>query len=151
MINSYLNVLRLDAGSQPLQISSIDPEDLVKQVFDVLQPLAIANGIRLTFPRASESVLASGDRNLIHGAVLNLVSNAIKYGEQGTEVLVTWNKSDHQTVIVVENQGTSISEEELHGSFALTSGLQMQKLRLAGAWVWHSLSASPRSTVKPSP
>lgn len=113
MINVYLNVMRLDAGAQPVQVSAIDVEELVKQVFDVLQPLAAANRMRLTLSRRSESNSAAGDGPIINGAILNLVSNAIKYGKPGTDIVVSWEGQPNETVIAVENQGDAISAEDI--------------------------------------
>ena len=113
MINGYLNVLRLDSGAKPLQDSAIDLEETVKQVFDIVQPLAAANGMRLTLCRGAESVLAVGDGPLINCAILNLVSNAIKYGKLGTEIEVSWRKQGNETVIAVENQGDGVPTEDV--------------------------------------
>ena len=117
MINGYLNVLRLDAGAKPLQASSIEVEELVKQVFDVLQPLAAGNEMRLMLCRGPESVLAVGDAPLITCAILNLVSNAIKYGKLGTDIVVRCRAQDNETVISVENQGDAIPVEDISRIF----------------------------------
>jgi signal transduction histidine kinase len=49
----------------------------------------------------------------LHGAVLNLVSNAIKYGKQGTEIRVTCSRAQGDVVIGVHNLGVPIPPESL--------------------------------------
>ena len=47
LISSYLDVLRLDAGAKAVSHSRVDLTDIVRQVFDILQPLASAAAMRL--------------------------------------------------------------------------------------------------------
>ena len=107
LINSYLDVLRLDAGAKPLRADVFDLNDTVRQVFDILRPLAAGANMRLAL-KTDSAVLVRGDENLISGAVLNLVSNAIKYGRPGTEIAVTCSSSGDNVAIGVQNQGNAI-------------------------------------------
>ena len=47
LISSYLDVLRLDAGAKAVSASRVELPDIVRQVFDILQPLASAAGMSL--------------------------------------------------------------------------------------------------------
>lgn len=117
MINSYLNVLRLDAGAQSLQATPLDIEALVKQVFDVLQPLADANGMRLVLRSGPAPVPASGDATLITGAILNLVSNAIKYGKPETDIEVSYRGQNNETIISVRPGRRNLAHGKLGAHF----------------------------------
>jgi signal transduction histidine kinase len=108
LINSYLDVLRLDAGAKPLKGDLFDLTNTVKEVFEILRPLATAANMRLVL-ETDRATVAAGDANLISGAVLNLVSNAIKYGRSGTDIEVTCSTSAQEVVIGVRNQGKAIS------------------------------------------
>ena len=57
------------------------------------------------------------DETLISGALLNLVSNAIKYGAGGTEVLVRVIARDQEVQFEVHNSGPVIPESELEQLF----------------------------------
>jgi signal transduction histidine kinase/CHASE2 domain-containing sensor protein len=113
LINSYLDILRLDAGAKALQARPLDLDELIKQVFDLLQPLAAASQIRLIHHIGRGPVMAAGDASLIQGAVLNLVSNAIKYGKGGTDILVACTQQERDSVIVVKNQGEPIASADV--------------------------------------
>jgi signal transduction histidine kinase len=116
LISSYLDVLRLDAGAKPLSLYMVDLEGIVHQVFDILQPLANASGMSLTMEKTSDgSVLA--DVPLITGAILNLVSNAIKYGQPNTEVRVACERQCDEILIRVHNIGRPIGVEEISRIF----------------------------------
>jgi signal transduction histidine kinase len=112
LINSYLDVLRLDAGARPMRSEPVELEREVGKVFDILQPLAAASGVRLIF-ESNEPSEVTGDATLIEGAVLNLVSNAIKYGKSGTEVMVRCRREEGEIVLSVYNQGEPVPAGDL--------------------------------------
>jgi signal transduction histidine kinase/CHASE2 domain-containing sensor protein len=113
LINTYLDLLRIDAGAKPLQTTVIDPDELVKQVFSILGSLATENGMRLILRRNAERVAILGDPPLISGAILNLVGNATKYGAPGTDIVVSCHRDEGEVVIAVENQGVGISANDI--------------------------------------
>ena len=112
LISSYLDVLRLDAGAKPLTTHVIDLESLVAQVFDILHPLAAQAGMQLIVD-IKDPVTLMGDAPLVTGAILNLVSNAIKYGQPGTEIRVTCVQSAADVIATVHNIGQAISEADI--------------------------------------
>ena len=112
LINSYLDVLRLDAGAKSLAEDVVELQDLVQRVFDILGPLAAAAKMQFAL-ESKEPVTIVADGALLHGAVLNLVSNAIKYGKPGTEIRVTCSRGQGEVVIGVHNLGTPIPPESL--------------------------------------
>lgn len=112
LISSYLDVLRLDAGAKAVSPSWIQLEAIVRQVFDILQPLASAAGMELVV-ETGEPVSVMGDGPLISGAVLNLVSNAIKYGQPGTDIRVRCLRNDKEVIISVHNLGKPVPKDEM--------------------------------------
>ncbi|HWF05221.1 MAG TPA: CHASE2 domain-containing protein [Candidatus Angelobacter sp.] len=117
MINTYLEVLRLDAGARPLRLARTNISAMVEHVKKVVQPLATSAKVqvRVLLDSEEESILC--DETLISGALLNLVSNAIKYGAGGTEVLVRVSSSDEEVQFEVQNSGPVIPEAELEQLF----------------------------------
>jgi CHASE2 domain-containing sensor protein/signal transduction histidine kinase len=112
LISGYLDVLRLDAGAKALSTHIIDVEALIFQVFDILRPLASSAGMTLV-SNVPSPVTLPGDAPLITGAVMNLVSNAIKYGKPGTEIRVFCGKNHREAIIGVQNLGHAIPAEEI--------------------------------------
>ena len=112
LISSYLDVLRLDAGAKAVSQSRVDLTDVVRQVFDILQPLASAAAMRLVL-ESGDGASVTGDSALISGAVLNLVSNAIKYGQPGGDVQVRCFRDNEEVIISVHNLGKPVDPEEM--------------------------------------
>jgi signal transduction histidine kinase len=112
LINSYLDVLRLDAGAKPVRAEVLELHDIVRQVFDILRPLATAASMRLAL-ETEAAIVTVGDAPLISGAILNLVSNAIKYGRPGTEITVRCSNREDNVIIAVQNQSEPIAREDI--------------------------------------
>ena len=117
MINAYLEVLRLDAGSRPLRLKAIDIADVVKHVDQILQPLAQAARIRLRIENQLGVPFVECDEPLVSGALLNLLSNAIKYSPVGSEVVLRALSHQDTIVFAVHNPGPTIPSEELDRLF----------------------------------
>jgi signal transduction histidine kinase len=115
MINTYLDVLRLEAGARPMRNETFQIDETVKQVARVIQPIAQASEIKVRTEIANDLPALQGDPHLIEGALLNLVSNAIKYSARGGEVkLRAEAESDGDGVVLeVWNPGPVIPPEEL--------------------------------------
>ncbi|HEY2498392.1 MAG TPA: CHASE2 domain-containing protein [Candidatus Angelobacter sp.] len=117
MINTYLEVLRLDAGARPLRLARASVRAIVEHVEKVVQPLAASAKVAVRVEIDSDDNFVFCDETLISGALLNLVSNAIKYGESGTEVLVRVSSSEQEVQFEVQNSGPVIPENELEQLF----------------------------------
>jgi signal transduction histidine kinase/CHASE2 domain-containing sensor protein len=112
LISSYLDVLRLDAGAKPLSLHMVDLVAIVYQIFDILRPLADASGMGLIL-ESPQSVAVVADPPLVSGAILNLVSNAIKYGRPKTEICVSCHAEADEVLITVHNFGAPIGHQEI--------------------------------------
>jgi signal transduction histidine kinase len=112
LISSYLDVLRLDAGAKGVAAARVELPDIVRQVFDILQPLASAAAMRLVL-ESDENATVTGDGPLLSGAVLNLVSNAIKYGQPGGDIRVRCFRDNGEVIISVHNLGKPVDPDEM--------------------------------------
>jgi len=113
MINTYLDVLRLEAGARPMRKETFHVGETVRQVARVIQPIAQASEIKVRTEIAAELPALQGDPHLIEGALLNLVSNAIKYSARGSEVKLRAEVEGDGVVLEVWNPGPAIPPEEL--------------------------------------
>jgi signal transduction histidine kinase len=113
MINTYLDVLRLEAGARPMRKETFQVGETVKQVARVIQPIAQASEIKVRIEIAADLPALQGDSHLIEGALLNLVSNAIKYSARGSEVKLRAEAEGEGVVLEVWNPGPAIPAEEL--------------------------------------
>jgi signal transduction histidine kinase len=113
MINTYLDVLRLEAGARPIRKETFQVGETVKQVARVIQPIAQASEIRLRTEIVADLPALQGDAHLIEGALLNLVSNAVKFSARGSEVKLRAEVEGDGVALEVWNPGPAIPPEEL--------------------------------------
>ncbi|MFN8759321.1 MAG: ATP-binding protein [Tagaea sp.] len=84
IIDDILDLSKLEAGRMELERLVFDPRALARGALDVLAPQAAAKGLRLDFaagPDVPERVV--GDPGRLRQVLLNLVSNAVKFTEEG--------------------------------------------------------------------
>lgn len=117
MINTYLEVLRLDAGARPLRLARTNVRKMVEHVEKVVKPLAASAKVPVKVALDCDDEYVLCDESLISGALLNLVSNAIKYGESNTGVQVRISSSDEEIQFEVQNSGPVIPQDELEQLF----------------------------------
>ncbi|MFD2501982.1 hypothetical protein ACFSTI_28300 [Rhizorhabdus histidinilytica] len=60
--------------------------DLTIDAADALWPVAKARSIRVAVEGTDDPHLVDGDRQLLTRAILNLISNAIKYSDPGMRI-----------------------------------------------------------------
>jgi signal transduction histidine kinase/CHASE2 domain-containing sensor protein len=117
MINTYLDVLRLEAGARPMRNEAFHVDETVKHVARVIQPIAQASEIKVRIEIAKDLPALQGDPHLIEGALLNLVSNAIKYSARGSDVKLSAGIEGGEVVLEVWNPGPAIPPDELERLF----------------------------------
>jgi signal transduction histidine kinase len=90
---------------------------MVTHVEKVVRPLAAAAHVPVRVEVDSEDEFVTCDETLISGALLNLVSNAIKYGTRGSEVLLRVTSNEQDIEFEVHNAGPAIPAADLEHVF----------------------------------
>jgi signal transduction histidine kinase len=117
MVEIFLSVERLSAGHMELKQESITVKDLVELCVLRVRPLAERKHIGVTLQPIAEELRLSGDRELIEYACYNLLTNAVKYSPQRTEVTVSGAKDGGQIRIAVQDQGIGMDQKEVKQIF----------------------------------
>ncbi len=79
LINDVLDLAKIEAGKIEIHRTRVDVGALMEDVLATLQPVAAASAVSLHL-HCPAAVLADSDTRLVRQIVLNLVSNAIKFG-----------------------------------------------------------------------
>ena len=110
LLNSLLDISKLDAGAVKVEIEDVDLLKVVEDVCLGLQPEAERKGLTLLVEAQSRVVRA--DRNLLQQILQNLIGNAIRYTQKGNiKVLSTIVGDDIR--IEVHDTGVGIPEDQL--------------------------------------
>lgn len=119
LIDNMLNISRIEAGTVRINKEPVAVSIILKEVADSLKPQAEEKNIALLTDLAPVVDRVMADRDLLYQAVLNLVSNAIKYTPEGGEVTVRMITLEEQNALRIEvmDTGVGIPAEDLPHMF----------------------------------
>jgi len=117
MVEIFLNVERLSAGQMELKRESIPVAEMVALCVERTRPLAELKHIGIDLRPIGGELELTGDRELMEYACYNLLTNAVKYSPQKTEVTVTGVKEGSHVRISVQDQGIGMDQKEVKQIF----------------------------------
>jgi PAS domain S-box-containing protein len=113
LINELLDLTLIEAGQLGLHKTDVTVLDIVRDVFETLQPLAQSKSIRLISCNNTSQPLKA-DRDKMHQALLNIAQNAIKFTPNGGTVTVESDiLDDHSIRIWAHDTGPGLSSEQI--------------------------------------
>jgi PAS domain S-box-containing protein len=115
LINDILDIERLESGGVELDLERHDAGDLLARAAEVMAAAADAAGVSLELRPASPGVLADGDT--IQQALINLVSNAVKFSPPGGTVTLAAERDGEEVRLSVADQGRGIPADKLETIF----------------------------------
>lgn len=131
MIESTLEIARLnDQGNQP-QIESVSLADIVNEVRTVCARLPRTPGVVMHWPEAIPDLALRTDPRLLRGIVRHLVSNALKFTENGW-ARVEVAREDGGLSIRVSDTGIGIPPDSRERIFQMFEQLDGSRTRRVG-------------------
>ncbi len=115
LISDVIDISKIEAGYLNVYIEKFELKQLLQDVEHAVQHLATDKHLILTIDCPAKLTLET-DRKRLYQAVLNVVSNALKYTEQG-KVNVTASIKKDQLQITVVDTGIGIAEADLPNLF----------------------------------
>jgi PAS domain S-box-containing protein len=113
LIEDLLDTARISTGKLRLDIQSVDLAAVIEDTVDVLLPAAEAKGLDFRVFLDVEKQVISGDPERLQQIVWNLISNAIKFTQNGGRVEVRLDRVDPHLQVSVSDTGKGISSESL--------------------------------------
>ena len=117
MVEIFLNVERLSAGQMELKREAIGVKQMMEVCMDRVSPLAERKRIGLTLEPVPEDLQLTGDRELMEYACYNLLTNAVKYSPQRTQVTASASRDGAHIRIAVKDQGIGMDQKEVKQIF----------------------------------
>lgn len=108
LINDSLEISRYEAGQMQLHLASTPICELIQSIISMVQPLAVAKNlsVHLDCDDAPDDVLTDPLR--LQQITTNLLSNAIRYTQQGSIHLICEMRSSDQWSLTVSDTGIGI-------------------------------------------
>jgi two-component system, sensor histidine kinase and response regulator len=133
MVNSLLDVSRLEKGQMPLSVTNSDMDILIQNALDSLGSLTTR--VSLIYQKQSLPVMVNCDAQLVSRVIANLVGNAIKFTPKGGQVAVSVARYEAGAKLCVADTGSGIPQEyhqRIFEKFAQVEALQVNRMFSTG-------------------
>jgi len=116
LVDSILELSKLDSGMSTFNFSTVNLVVLVEQVVQELQPLANEKALWLTFNTSQPTININADQNQLERVIRNLVENGIKYTPEGKVEVEIYQDNGH-AIFQVQDTGIGLTEEQIERLF----------------------------------
>jgi two-component system phosphate regulon sensor histidine kinase PhoR len=115
LVDDLDEISKLESGKIPLIQESFVIQDLIKDVYEELSLKAREREAQLSFKKGTERPISvTADKQKIKQVLVNLVENALKYGnEKGNVIAGSYEMDDNHIYIEISDDGPGIAEEHL--------------------------------------
>lgn len=110
IVNDMLFLSRADRGAKADSGATAGLAQEAEQVLEFYEPMLVEKNLTA---RVEGDARVSFDKGLIRRAVSNLLSNAIRYADPGSEIEIEISQSGPSACVAVKNAGVPISELDL--------------------------------------
>ena len=152
VVGDILEIARFRTGQVVLQLRRFDASAMARGAVASVAPLAAKRGQAIELDVPSAPVRVFGDHRRLEQALVNLISNAVKYGPEGGTIAVRVRPVGRSVAWTVTDQGPgSRSTSSRTSSSASSSARTTARAPGAGSgWGCRPRSRSPRRTAAPS-
>lgn len=107
LINDVLNISRIEAGREEIEITKFNINSLIAEVVNMIQPEAKQKSIELLQENEDFQLYISSDADKCRHILQNLIGNAVKFTELGS-VKITAQQGQNSLKIKVTDTGIGI-------------------------------------------
>jgi len=113
LINNIVDLSKIEAGFFKLNLSNNNIVKVVEEIVMSVTSLTDIKGLNIIFDTNIEEKIIACDTDKIERIVLNLISNAIKFSNEGDEIFVQIKDKSEFVQISVKDNGIGIKNEDL--------------------------------------
>lgn len=134
LVDAMLKLSRLENGSTELKTERTDVVYLIRSLVTSQHQLFHEKGLHLRFVDESQygELNADIDPDLIREAVVNLMSNAMRYTDADGWVTVTVRQERSDVLIAVQDTGIGIAKEDIPQTFSRFWRSDVSRERVSG-------------------
>ena len=128
LINDVLDLSQMEAGRMTVRRESVRLDDIVLESVEMVRGLAEARGLKLTVDLPSEALTVFVDPTRTRQVLLNLLTNAMRYTDQGW-VSISVHKQESSLELCVRDSGRGIAPQNLQQAFEAFSRLHEGQIK----------------------
>lgn len=107
LLTELMDLARLEAGQETLQLESFDAGELLRQIAQSIQPVVQQEHVNLEWA-GPDMLLVEGDKIKVQRMVYNLLINALRHTPSGL-ITLSWSREDNfRWIISVQDTGPGL-------------------------------------------
>ncbi len=111
LVSDMQKLNKYDESSIKLKKDNLNISDIICFVIFQFSNLAKSKNIKIEYEKKNINLYC--DKDKITQALVNILSNAIRYSNEGSTIFIEEKLKDNKVIISIEDQGIGISEEDL--------------------------------------
>lgn len=119
LTEQLMDLSKLEKGTLQLELEETDVNEIARSAVIALEPTGKCKGIEVKLDLAPELDPIRADGTKLRQIVLNLVGNAIKFTEEGGEVVVGTRATSEWIELCVKDNGIGLDSDEMSRIFGL--------------------------------
>jgi signal transduction histidine kinase len=117
LIGDLVDVASIDAGKLHVAPVLQDATELVRESVEAFLPLACAKGLSLKMKTRGKKLMARIDHDRVLQVLANLLSNALKFTQEGGRILIQAEPVDQDVRFSVTDTGSGVPSDQLEAVF----------------------------------
>jgi signal transduction histidine kinase/HD-GYP domain-containing protein (c-di-GMP phosphodiesterase class II) len=117
IVNDILDVSNIEFGQRQLQRTSFNVQEILHEVVQMMQPKLDEKAISVEVEGPDTLPPVDADKDLLVQVCINLITNAVKYSPEGTQVRVRATEEPVDIKVSIEDQGIGIPETQIDKIF----------------------------------
>ena len=117
LINNIVDLSKIKAGFFQLKLSNYNIVEIVEEIVTSVTAYTDIKGLSIIFDTDTEEKIIACDPEMIERIILNLISNAIKFSDEGNEIFVNIEDKNEFIEISVKDNGIGIEQDQLAAIF----------------------------------
>ncbi len=125
LINDIIDISKIEAGKVEIYIHKFELQTAVKEVINSFTVLADEKNLKMDL-KIPKKIMIESDERRIKQILVNFISNAIKFTEQGSVNVCVLQNSDTAIEISVADTGIGIKKEDMDKLFKAFSRIPIE-------------------------
>lgn len=117
LVEDLFEYTKVRQSSVPVYYITFDMVQLVEQLAIDFELEAAKKGIEIQVTTNQKQLMMEGDTEKIVRVFNNLISNALKYGKDATQIVIDLEQVSQEVIITVKNNGQMIPQKSLEQLF----------------------------------
>ncbi|NOX17901.1 MAG: HAMP domain-containing histidine kinase, partial [Chlorobi bacterium] len=113
LIDGALDYAKIEKGIKEYHFGYVNLNEVVEEALKLMEYPLKMQKFKVITKLAQRELIIRADKDALIEAMINLISNAVKYSEARKEIIVSAYAADNYFAVSVEDKGIGIKEDEL--------------------------------------